>query len=129
MPRRNRNAGRRLPQQRATRGWPSLAPSDPLYSIPWDENTASAVETHRRERTSPEAERGRRRGPAGRVDEEASLARTGSDPANARLSQRKAGTGRARVHVPTRQLEDDIVLVAGGLVRVSRRRLAELPSR
>ena len=128
MPRRNRNSGRRRTEPRRLKGWPSLVPSDPLYSIPWD-NHASAVETAGRERTNPEAQTGRRRGPAGRVDEEASLARTGSDPANARLSQRKAGTGRARVHVPTRQLEDDIVLFAGGLVRVSRRRLAELPSR
>ena len=134
MPRRHTNAGNRPRGPRSVNGLRQEfgLPSGAVSSVPRDNANARADETPR-----PESEGHGQSAVAasegdadetqpGRVDEVTAIARTGVEPVNDRLPQTRPPARTARVHVPPPELGRDVVLVAGGLVRVQRRRFQEL---
>ncbi len=87
-------------------------------------HTASADETRPLDRDLAEGATERRRDPGRSRRRSTAIARTGSRPVNDRLTESRPQSRTARIHTPPHEL--DTVLIAGGLVRVQRRRLEEL---
>ena len=128
MPRRNRNAGPRQQARQRQGEWPQLLPSDRRASISLDH--ARAGETTGQDRDDParparDADEARQAASTKCCD---SLEQESRPPVNASQAQRRAPARTARVHAPSRDLEHDVVVVAGALRRVRRSRLEESPA-